>query len=117
MRKPAFLLATAAVAWSMGFLGWALLGTAYSNGDPLAHADDPIQVGLAACPLLVAGVAWLSLHRTCSLGASTRPAVAIALIAAALSIVGAASIGMFLAPLALLIGLAAMIVEPVRPTS
>jgi hypothetical protein len=31
MRKPAFLFATAAVAWGAGFFAWALLGTAYSN--------------------------------------------------------------------------------------
>ena len=111
MRKPAFLFATAAVAWGAGFLAWALLGTAYSNGDPLAHAGDPVQVALAALPLLVALAAWLLLHRSCATGASPRPATAGALVLGGFSILAAASIGMFLAPLAILIGVAAATVE------
>jgi hypothetical protein len=117
VRKPAFLLATAAVAWGAGFLGWALLGTAYSNGDPLAPADDPVAVALATSPLVVAVAAWLSLHRVCARGASTRPAVVIAVAVGVLSVLGAASVGMFLAPLTLLIGLAATTVEPHRRTA
>jgi hypothetical protein len=111
VRKPAFLLATAAVAWGAGFMAWALLGTAYSNGDPLAHAGDPVQILLAALPLLVAVAAWQLVHRTCAVGASPRPATLIALALGGFSILAAASIGMFLAPLAILIGVAAATVE------
>jgi hypothetical protein len=111
VRKPAFLFATAAVAWGAGFLAWALLGTAYSSGEPLAHAADPVQVLLAALPLLVALVAWLLLHRSCARGASRRAATATALVLSGFSIVSAASVGMFVAPLAILIGVAAAVVE------
>jgi hypothetical protein len=116
VTKTAFLLATAAVAWGAAFLAWALLGSAYSSGDPLADAGDPVAVTLAAGPLLVAAAAWSCLHRSCSLGSSTRPATTIALVTGAVSILGAASIGMFLAPLALLIGLAVATVEQPTPT-
>jgi hypothetical protein len=119
MRKPAFLFATAAVAWGAAFLAWSLLGTAYSSvdssgnssGGPLAHAGDPLQVALAALPLLVALVAWLLLHRVCATGASPRSATAVALAVGGFTILSAASIGLFLAPLAILIGVAAATVE------
>ena len=111
MTKPAFLFATAAVAWGAAFFTWALLGAAYSNGDALAHAGDPAQVALAALPLLVAGVAWWSLHRTCMGRASARPAVALAALTAAFSVVGAASIGVLIAPIALLLAAATGTVE------
>jgi hypothetical protein len=117
VTKTAFLLATAAVAWGAAFLAWALLGSAYSSGDPLADAGNPVAVALATVPLLVAVAAWSYLHRSCSLGRSTRPVTAIALVAGAFSILSAASIGMVLAPLALLIGLAVATVEPARPTA
>jgi hypothetical protein len=103
MRRPAFLLATAAVAWGAGFFGWSLLGTAYSNGDPLAHAGDPIQVALAALPLAVAAAAWWSLHRACASGARLWPATSIAVAWLAFSLVSAASVGLLLAPAALLL--------------
>ena len=119
MRKPAFLLATAAVAWGAGFLAWALLGTASSSvdsagnssGEPLAEAGDPLQVALAALPLVVALTAWLLLHRSCATGASPRPATAIALVLGGFSILSAASVGMFVAPLTILIGIAAATVD------
>jgi hypothetical protein len=119
VRKPAFLFATAAVAWGAAFFAWSLLGTAYSSvdssgsssGEPLAQAGDPLQVALAALPLLVALVAWLVLHRTCATGASPRPATAIALAVGAFTILSAASVGLFLAPLAILIGIAAATID------
>ena len=103
MTRPAFLFATAAVAWGAGFLAWALLGTAYSSGDPLAHAGDPVQVAFAALPLLVAAAAWWSLHRTCAFGRSTLPTTAIVATWLAFSLVSAASIGLLLAPAGLLL--------------
>jgi hypothetical protein len=120
VRKPAFLFATAAVAWGAAFFAWALLGSAYSSvdsagnssGEPLAHAGEPVQVALAALPLLVALVAWLLLHRSCATGASPRPATAVALVVGGFTILSAASVGMFLAPLGILIGIAAATIEP-----
>src|SRR4051794_15820738 len=111
MRKPAFLFATAAVAWGAALFAWALLVSAYSSGEPLAHAEDPVQVALAALPLLVALVAWLLLHRSCATGASPRPATAVALVVGGFTILSAASVGMFLAPLGILIGIAAATIE------
>jgi len=111
MRKPAFLFATAAVAWGAGFFAWSLLGSAYSSGEPLAHAGDPVQVALVALPLLVAAASWWSLHRSCALGASRRPAAAIAVISGAFALVSAASVGLLLAPLTLLVALSAATVE------
>jgi len=112
MRKPAFLFATAAVAWGAGFFAWALLGAAYSNGEPLAHADDPVQVVLVALPLLVAVTAWVSLHRTCAVGASPWPARTIAVVLLAFSVVSAASVGLLLVPLVLFLGGALASVQP-----
>jgi len=103
VRKPAFLFATTAVAWGAGFFAWSLLGTAYSNGDPLAHAGDPVQVALVALPLLVAALAWWSLHRTCSSGAPRWPATSITVTWLAFSLVSAASVRLLLAPAALLL--------------
>jgi hypothetical protein len=117
VTKSAFLLATAAVAWGAAFLAWALLGPAYSSGDPLADASNPVQVALVASPLLVALAAWLCLHRTCATGASPRPATAIAVVVGGFSVLSAASIGMLLAPLTLLIALAAATVEKPRATA
>jgi hypothetical protein len=104
MRKPAFLFATAAVAWGAAFFAWALLGSAYSSGEPLAHSEDPIQVLLVALPLLVCAAAWLSLHRTCSAGASPWLAGSITVVLLAFSLVGAASVGLLLAPAVFLLG-------------
>ena len=111
MRKPAFLFATAAVAWGAGFFAWALLGTAYSSGDRLAHAGDPVQVAPVALPLLVAVAAWWTLHRSCTLGASRRPAAAIAVVSGAFALLSAASVGLLLAPLTLFVALSAATVE------
>ena len=88
MTKPAFLFATAAVAWGAGF--FVVLGAAPA----------------ALLPLTVAALAWWSLHRTCATGASARPATALATLTAAFTVISAASIGVLLAPLALLLGLA-----------
>jgi hypothetical protein len=111
VRKPAFLFATAAVAWGAGFFAWALLGGAYSNGEPLARAGDPVQVALVALPLLVAVAAWWTLHRSCALGASRRPAAAIAVVGGAFALVSAASVGLLLAPLTLFVALSVATVE------
>src|SRR5689334_23351581 len=111
MTRPAFLCATSAVAWGAAFFVWALLGAAYSDGSSLAHAGDPVQVALVALPLVVAIAAWWILHRTCAIGASKRPATALAAITGAFSILGLASIGLFIAPIAVLVVAATATVE------
>jgi hypothetical protein len=93
VTKPAFLFATAAVAWGAGFF-------AFLGGAPAA-----------ALPLLVATLAWWSLHRTCAFGAPRWPATSITVTWFAFSLISAASVGLLLAPAALLLAGATVTVQ------
>jgi hypothetical protein len=107
VRQPAFLFATGAVAWAAGFLAWALL-----PAQPLADARDPVQIALVALPLLVALLAWASLHRTCAVGAAPHLAWLLTVIILSFSVIGAASVGLLLAPAGLLLAFSLATVEP-----
>ena len=112
MRKPAFLFATGAVAWGVGFLVWALFDSAYSTGGPLADAREPVQVVLVALPLFVALIAWGSLHRMCAVGAAPHVAWVVTVAILTFSVISAASVGLLLAPTGLFLAFALATVEP-----
>src|SRR3954470_14421834 len=88
----------AAVAWFVVL--WRL--PVYSSGATLAEVNGDWVLLLAAIPTAVALVAWLGLYAACSRG--SRAGHAIAGVAVGLlgvvGLLGAASIGMFLLPVA-----------------
>ena len=88
----------------------------YSSGATLPETEGGRVLWIAAFPVVVALVAWLGLHAACARGSVAGrvvAAVAVGLLAL-LSLLGMASIGMFLYPAAALL-VAAVALTPSGP--
>ena len=117
----AFGLTVAAFAWSVGLVPAALVaplysGTAASGSGPTTSTSSTLvevngaQVLLiVAVPALLAALAGIALHRKCAHGSlrAERLAWVAVSVLGALAILGAASIGLLVLPIALLLGAAA----------
>ena len=117
----AFALTVTAFAWGVALLPAALLLPAYEGASSsstgvtthtsatLVAVNGPWVLGVVALPALLALIAWFGLHRRCASTTNYGGALAWTAIAAlaALSLLAAASIGLYLLPAALLLVVAA----------
>jgi hypothetical protein len=120
----AFLATQAALAWSAGFVVWALIGSAATSCTGTAAGEicttEPLitrvwpEVLTASIPIGVCLLVWLLLHRYCSRGNRAAYAAAILLVTlfAIVCFLALLSIGSLLAPIALLLGAAVAATEP-----
>jgi hypothetical protein len=119
--RLAFGLTVAGFAWAAALVPAALLVPVYSgktesgSGDSVSTSATLVgENGLGvllpiAIPAAVAALVWLALHRRCTHGTAAYWAWSLVALLAAFSFVAAASIGMFLMPIALLLAGAAML--------
>lgn len=119
----AFWLTTAALVWSGALVAAAFLLPVYgvsaassagtrSSGSLTLVAVNGLGVLIpVGMPLLLSATAWMALHRKCSRGGSIAGYLAWALVAALAvgCLIAAASIGLFVVPVALLLARAAAI--------
>ena len=108
--RRAFWLATAAVMLAAAFTVWALSASAYSSGETILAANPGLSVRLAvAAPLLVTSTVWALLRVACRRDATwaRRVALAMAWLLVAFAVATGFSIGMFVAPSAVALVLAA----------
>lgn len=110
-RSPgryAFLLTVAALLWSVGLLGAALLLPTY--GSATLVDENGVRVLLpVVVPAVISVVVWLALWRKCSRGGRLAGWVAWAFIALLVGfcVLAILSIGVFVAPVAVLLASAA----------
>jgi hypothetical protein len=116
----AFRLTAVAFAWSSGLVAAALLapfyggtsrtgsGPAVSTSSTLVDVNGAGVLVVAAIPAILTVIVWIALHRRCSRGSSRAAGLARAAVfaLAVLAVVGAASIGLLVLPVALLLGAA-----------
>ena len=69
-RRTAFWLASAAVAWAVGFTVWVLTASFYEpGGETILAVNEELTVRLALfTPLVVSALVWLALHVACRNG-------------------------------------------------
>jgi hypothetical protein len=114
----AFALTAAGFAWAAALVPAALLVPVYSGKTASASGSFSTNATLVAengagvlvpiaIPAAVAALVWYALHRRCTRGGSSYLAWSLVALLAAFSFVAAASIGMFLMPIALLLAGAA----------
>src|SRR4051812_23477051 len=114
----AFALTVAAVAWGVALVIGAFVAPAYNDGTTLVAENGPWVALAVAVPAALAAVAWAGLHRKCSRTgrAGGRTAwTAIALLGA-FALLAAASIGLFILPVAAMLVVAATLTPAARPT-
>lgn len=128
--RQAFWLTTAAVVWSAALVGGAFTLPAYSSsatsstGAPSSGSLTLVAVnGLGVLvpvgiPLLISALVWFALHRKCSRGGPFAGYLAwmLVVVLALGCVAAAASIGVLIVPVALLLGGAAAI-TPSGPAS
>jgi hypothetical protein len=115
----AFALTVAAVAWVVALVIAAFVAPAYNDGSTLV-AVNGLWVALpVAVPAALAAVAWAGLHRKCSQTgrAGDRAAWAAIALLGAFALLAAASIGLFIAPAAAMLVVAATLTPAARPTN
>jgi hypothetical protein len=128
LRRPGigpFLAVTAASVLAAAFVAWALAGAAgtscsVSSAGGETCVDEPLVHGFgagalaAAAPLAISLLVWWLLHRSCSGGGRAPRGVAAALASmlVVVSVLGAASIGIFLLPVAVLLVVAVATTVP-----
>jgi hypothetical protein len=120
----AFGLTVGAFGWALALVLGAVVVPVYSGkssagGTSSATLVDENGLGVlvpVAIPALVAAVVWFALHRVCSRGSGAGLYVAWSLIAVMglFSLLAAASIGMFVLPVALLLAGAAALTPTLR---
>jgi len=68
--RTAFWLASAAVAWAVGFTAWVLTASFYEpGGETILAVNEELTVRLALfTPLVVSALVWLALHVACRNG-------------------------------------------------
>ena len=128
--RYAFWLTSVAVVWSAALVGGAFTVPVYSSSGTSstgAHVSGSLTLvavnGLGVLvpigiPLLISALVWFALHRKCSRGGRFAGYLAWMLVAvlALGCVVAAASIGLLIVPVALLLGRAAAI-TPSGPAS
>jgi hypothetical protein len=105
----ALALTVAAVAWGVALVIAAFVAPAYNDGSTLVAQNGPWVALPVAVPAALAAVAWAGLRHKCSRPgrAGSRAAwTAIALLGA-FTLVGAASIGLFVLPATAMLAVAA----------
>ena len=119
-RRAAFWLATAAVAWSVGFTVWVLTASFYEpGGETILEANDELTVRVALLlPAAISALVWLALHIACRDGRRRPRTVGLA---GASMLLGFAlltgfTIGMFVLPGAIAL-MAAAVMTPIRAAS
>jgi hypothetical protein len=116
----AFGLTVAGFAWAAALLPFALLVPAYSGKTESASGSFSTTATLVgengaavlvpiAIPAAIAALVWYALHRRCTLGGGNYWAWSLVALLAAFSFVSAASIGLFLMPIAILLAGAAVL--------
>jgi hypothetical protein len=109
-------LTVGAFAWAVALIVAALAVPVYSgvsstgtSSSTLVDENGAACLVVVALPALTTAIAWAALHRRCSRGSRRATWLAWAMVygLAAFAILGAASIGMFVLPVALLLGAAA----------
>jgi len=107
--RDAFWLATAAVGWSLAFIGLALFAPSYGSGATLLEADPETLVRVAvATPLVLSSAVWLLLHAACRFDAvwAQRAGAAGAWLLVGFAVIAGFSIGLFVVPVAIALVLA-----------
>jgi hypothetical protein len=116
----AFGLATTAFAWALALVAAALLAPVYTGAGPggttsstLVQENGPRVLLVMVVPAVLSAIAWAALHRRCSKGSrrAARLAWAIVSALAAIAVLGVASIGLFVLPVAILLA-AAVVITP-----
>ena len=109
-----FGLTAAAFAWAAALVPLGFLAPVYAGDGPdsLVAVNGPGVLAVLAAPAVVAGLVWFLLHRRCSRGGSATAAWGLIGLLGALSLLGAATIGLFVAPVAALLALAAAHTTP-----
>lgn len=117
----AFGLTAAAFAWALGLVAAALVAPFYSgvaqsdSGATVTTSSTLVDVNgarvlvVVAVPAVLAALVGIALHRVCTRGSRRAERVAWVAIGvlAVLALLGAASIGLLVLPVALLLGVAA----------
>jgi len=128
--RQAFWMTSAAAAWSAALIGGAFALPVYSSSATSsigAHSSGSLTLiavnGLGVLvpvgiPFLISALVWFALHRKCSHGGRFAGYLAwmLVVVLAVGCVVAAASIGLLIVPVALLLGRAAAI-TPSGPTS
>lgn len=106
--RYAFLLTVGAFLWSVGLVGAALLLPAYGSATLVEENGTQVLLPVAV-PAVISAVVWLALWRKCSRGGRVAGRVAWVFVAllSGECVVAIASIGIFAAPVAVLLACAA----------
>jgi hypothetical protein len=126
--RVAFGLGAAAVGWALLLVGSTFFFPAYqgetcgtggciSTSSTLFAENGWLVVGLLAGIATIAAVGFYALHVVCARGSERAATVATscAVVVMAFAIVGAASVGLLVLPVALLLGASAMLTPQARP--
>jgi hypothetical protein len=120
----AFLAVQAALAWSVGFVVWALAGSAATSCVETAAGEtcssEPLignlwpEAAVASIPVAICLTMWLLLRRYCTRGSHIAYAAAIGLLTlfGFVCFLAVLSVGALLLPIALLLGAAVALTEP-----
>jgi hypothetical protein len=103
--RVAFGLGAAAVGWALLLIALAFFFPAYSSGSTLFAENGWIPVALLAGIAAVAAAGFYALHVVCSQGSdrAAKVATSCAVVVMAAAMVSAASIGLFVLPVSLLL--------------
>lgn len=102
--RQAFVLTLVAFLWSVALLPAALVLPLYGSAS-LVDENGTGVLGFIALPAVLSAMAWVALWRKCARGSRVGGYVAwmCVLVLAGLSLVGILTIGIFIAPVALLL--------------
>ena len=106
-RRPV-VLTVLAVLWSLGLLAVAFLVPIYGSAT-LVGENGTSAILVAGAPAVISVAVWFALWRRCARGGRVSGYIAwfgVALLSA-FSVIALASVGLFIAPVALLLGWAA----------
>ncbi|HYZ81053.1 MAG TPA: hypothetical protein VE571_07280 [Solirubrobacteraceae bacterium] len=105
-----------AFTWSIGLLAWALLIPVYGSATLVDENGGAVLLPVAI-PALISAAVWLALWRKCVRGGRVSGVVAWTgvVLVAGFCLLGAASIGLFVVPVALLLGRAAALTPSGTP--
>jgi hypothetical protein len=116
--RVAIGLAAAAVGWALLLIASAFFFPAYSSGSTIYAENGWVPVALLTGIGAVASAGFYALHVVCSTGSdrAAKIATSCAVLVMAFAMVSAASIGLFVLPVALLLGASAVLTpQPVAP--
>jgi hypothetical protein len=99
-----------AVLWSVGLLAAAFIVPIYGS-TTLVGENGPSAILVAGAPAVISAAVWFALWRRCARGGRVSGYIAWSCVAllSAFCVIALASVGLFIAPVALLLGWAALL--------